>query len=296
MNERKISAKDPTADSQPLVSVVIPAHDRPALLLSAIQSAKNQTYRRFEIIVVDDCSTVDIEAVVRRHHSDVRMLRNPANMGAGYSRNAGIAHANGEIIAFLDDDDEWLPDKVKEQVEQLCEADACLCGFRVLETGKVRTHKARHITAHHLRQGNRFCGASGLAARRYVFDRIKFDDSILSGQDWDIYVQIVQQFNFVNVAKPLFVYRRGGPQSLSNRHESDPKILANRLAKLEKNRAFLGEFYYGVRVAGTYLRFVGNRRGKVRLVLLTMRRAGLVPTLYCLLQKLMNRTEATFTS
>ena len=194
--------------------------------------------------------------MVLAHDPEVKVFRNPANKGAGYSRNVGIAHARGEIIAFLDDDDEWLPDKLEEQVSLLREADACLCGFRERETGKVRTHEITHVTAHHLRQGNRLCGASGLAARRHVFDRLRFYDTILSGQDWDIYVQIIQEFSLRYVSKPLFLYRRGGQQSLSNQREVDPNLLASKFAKLEKNRAFLGEFYYGVRVAGTYLRLL----------------------------------------
>jgi glycosyltransferase involved in cell wall biosynthesis len=209
---------------EPLVSVIIASYNRAPLLLNAIHSVKSQTYKRIEIIVVDDCSPIDIGQMVLAHDPEVKVFRNPANKGAGYSRNVGIAHARGEIIAFLDDDDEWLPDKLEEQVSLLREADACLCGFRERETGKVRTHEITHITAHHLRQGNRLCGASGLAVRRHVFDRLRFDDTILSGQDWDIYVQIIQEFSLRYVSKPLFLYRRGGQQSLSNQCEVDPKL------------------------------------------------------------------------
>jgi glycosyltransferase involved in cell wall biosynthesis len=286
MNGLQKPHPDMSFRAEPLVSAVITTYNRPALLLKAIQSVQDQTYRNVEIIVVDDCSPTDIAQVVAAHDRRVAVVRNAENKGAGYSRNAGIDRARGEIIAFLDDDDEWLPAKLEEQVSLLHDADACLCGYRELETGKVRTHGIADVTPHHLRQGNLFCGASGLAAWRHVFDKIRFDETLWSGQDWDTYVQIVQEFRLKNVCKPLFVYRRADPQSLSNQREDDPKLLASWLAKLEKNRVFLGEFHFGVRVAGAHLRFIGTRRGKIRRVVLAMRKAGVLPTLYYLYQKI----------
>jgi glycosyltransferase involved in cell wall biosynthesis len=280
---------------EPLVSVVVITHNRPSLLLNAIQSVRNQTYKHIEIIVVDDCSSVDIGQTVLSYDPVIRVVRNPTNSGPSCSRNRGIDDARGDVIAFLDDDDEWLPNKLDEQVSLLHEADACLCGYRVRETGEDRTRAIANVTARHLRQGNRFCGASGLVARRHVFDKIRFDEALWIGEDWDVYVQIIQEFHLRNVNKPLFLYRRGGQQSLSNQfHEDDSKFVVGNLARLEKNRAFLGEFYFGVRIAGSCLRFIGTRGGRIRLVLSTMRRAGVLPTLYCLCQKAMYRNGRRF--
>ncbi|MCI0428969.1 MAG: glycosyltransferase [Rhodospirillales bacterium] len=280
----------PNLGAEPLVSVVITSYNRPELLLHAIRSVRNQTYKPVEIIVIDDGSSVDIGQAVLAHDRHVAVIRNAETRGANYSRNAGIDRARGEIVAFLDDDDEWLPNKLEVQVAALREADACLCGYKVLETGKVRTHDITEVTGRHLRQGNPFCGASGFAARRYVFDRIRFDDALWIGQDWDIYVQIVREYSLRYTDTPLFLYRKGGQQSLSNQlYRDDSKFVASKLASLEKNRAFLGEFYYGVRVAGTYLRFIGTRGGRIRRILSAMGKAGVLPTLYYLYQKLAHR-------
>jgi len=101
------------------------------------------------------------------------------------------------------------------------------------------------------------------------------------------FYEIVQAFDLRNVSKPLFLYRKGGSQTLSNRHfEDDSKPVANMLAKLEKNRAFLGEFYFGVRVAGAYLRFLSARSGKGKRILLTIHKAGVLATLYYLSQRI----------
>jgi GalNAc5-diNAcBac-PP-undecaprenol beta-1,3-glucosyltransferase len=291
MSEGVAHSPRPAAEAgQPLVSAIIITRNRPSLLLNAIQSVKNQRYGNIEIIVVDDCSEVDPTGIVAARHPDVRVLRNPTNGGPAYSRNRGIDDARGEIIAFLDDDDEWLPDKLDEQVRLLRETDACVCGYRVRETGKVRTQNVARVTRHHLRQGNLFCGGSGFAARRHVFGRIRFDETLWGCEDWDIYVQIVQNLTLGNTSKPLFVYRRGNQQSLSNQdHDDGAKPVVTKLACLEKNRTFLGEFYFGVRTAGTHLRFIGARAGRSRRILSTMRKAGVLPTLYYLYQKLAHR-------
>ena len=295
-SHRRSSPPGAALGAEPLVSVVITTYNRPALLLQAIQSVRNQTYGSIEIIVVDDGSSVDIGQAVLAHDRDIVVIRNTETRGANYSRNAGIARAKGEIIAFLDDDDEWLPNKLTEQVALLRDADACLCGYKVLETGKVRTHDITEITAGHLRQGNPFCGASGFAVRRHVFDRIRFDDALWIGQDWDIYVQIVGEFRLKYTSTPLFLYRKG-QQSLSNQlYRDDSKFVASKLASLEKNRAFLGEFHYGVRVAGTYLRFIGTRGGRIRRILSTIQKAGFAPTVYFLYQKLTQRDGVRFSS
>jgi len=274
----------------PLVSAVIATRNRPSLLLNAIQSVKNQSYKNVEIIVVDDCSDVDPSRIVAPRHPDVAIIRNAKNGGPGYSRNQGVAHARGEIIAFLDDDDEWLPDKLEEQVRLLRDSDACVCGYRILESGKVRIQDVAGVTDDHLRQGNLFCGTSGFAARRHVFDKLEFDEALWGCEDWDIYVQIVRRFTLRNTNRPLFVYRRGDEQSLSNQHHDDSsRPVQCKLACLEKNRAFLGEFYFRVRLAGIHLRFLGSRRDGVRRVLWTMRSAGVLPTLYFLYQKILYR-------
>jgi glycosyltransferase involved in cell wall biosynthesis len=288
---------DARLGTEPLVSVVITSRNRPELLLHAIRSVTNQTYKHIEIIVVDDCSNVDPARIVSARYPDVKLLRNTTNGGPAYSRNRGIDHARGEIIAFLDDDDEWLPDKLDEQVRLLRETDACVCGYRVRETGMVRTQNVARATRHHLRQGNLFCGASGFAARRRVFDRVRFDEALWGGEDWDIYVQIVQSFTLGSTNKPLFVYRRGNQQSLSNQHHDDgAKPVVTKLACLEKNRAFLGEFYFGVRTAGIHLRFIGARAGRIRRILSTMRNAGIAPTLYFLYQKLVHLDGIRFSN
>jgi glycosyltransferase involved in cell wall biosynthesis len=100
-----------------LVSVVIPTLDRPSLLLRAIDSVLRQTHQEIEVIVVVDRPNQDsLSAVQSVNDSRVRLIVNPYSPTAGGARNAGADHATGEWIAFLDDDDEWLPNKLERQI------------------------------------------------------------------------------------------------------------------------------------------------------------------------------------
>ena len=100
-----------------LVSVIIPTLDRPKLLLRAIDSVLRQTHHEIEIIVVVDRPDPDTVSAVRSVNDPrLQLILNPHPSTAAGARNAGVDHAKGEWIAFLDDDDEWLPNKLERQI------------------------------------------------------------------------------------------------------------------------------------------------------------------------------------
>ena len=102
------------------VSVILPTYNRSHSLTAAMNSVLMQSYSDLELIVVDDASSEDIEAVVSSIGDHrVRYVRRPRNGGAGAARNTGLAHAKGDYIAFQDSDDIWLPQKLAKQVELL---------------------------------------------------------------------------------------------------------------------------------------------------------------------------------
>lgn len=111
-------------DSEWKVSVVIPTHNRSQLLMRAIKSVLNQLYQNIEIIIVDDHSNDDTEKVVTQmmeedHRIRYYKMRLGESQGGNYARNIGIEHSTGKVIAFLDDDDEWIESKIKLQIEYL---------------------------------------------------------------------------------------------------------------------------------------------------------------------------------
>lgn len=102
----------------PKVSVILTTYNRAVFISRAIKSVLNQTYKDFELIVVDDGSTDNTERVLRRF-SDERIYytKHKVNKGAAAARNTGLKLAKGELIAFQDSDDEWLPHKLQRQIE-----------------------------------------------------------------------------------------------------------------------------------------------------------------------------------
>ena len=110
-----------SAASEPLVSVIIPAYNRATVLGEAIDSALGQTHRRLEVIVVDDGST-DGSAGVAAGYEDPRVhVLVRSNGGIGAARNTGVVNAGGQILAFLDSDDRWAPDKLERQLARLAQ-------------------------------------------------------------------------------------------------------------------------------------------------------------------------------
>jgi len=102
-----------------LVSVIIPTHNRTDMLKRAVKSVLNQTFKNFELIIVDDASEETTKKVVKKFKDKriryIYKIREPHNSSS--TRNEGIKVARGEFIAFLDDDDEWLPKKLEKQIE-----------------------------------------------------------------------------------------------------------------------------------------------------------------------------------
>ncbi len=110
-------------EKKPLVSVIIPTYNRKNTLKRCIDSVLAQTYRNFEIILVDDCSTDGTMEYVEAEYGDVSdinivYVRNDSNLGAGASRNVGVSYAAGEYLAFHDSDDTWHPDKLEKQMRE----------------------------------------------------------------------------------------------------------------------------------------------------------------------------------
>ncbi|MFC7229669.1 glycosyltransferase family 2 protein [Salinirubellus salinus] len=113
---------DGGTESSPSVSVVLPTYNRPARLVEAAESVASQTYDDVELLVVDDHSDRPASDVLPADSLGgsvtVRHLRHEENRGANAARNTGIEAANGEFVAFLDDDDRWDPEKLERQVDR----------------------------------------------------------------------------------------------------------------------------------------------------------------------------------
>ena len=102
-----------------LASVIMPSWNTAGFIAESIRSVIDQTYTKWELIIVDDCSTDNTDEVVASFHDDrIRYFKNEKNMGAALTRNRALREARGEWIAFLDSDDLWKPKKLENQLSK----------------------------------------------------------------------------------------------------------------------------------------------------------------------------------
>lgn len=202
--------------AEPSVSVIMPTHDRPGRLQGALQSILAQTYRHLEVIVVDDASDPPAQTVVAPLGGDprLRVERLPGNVGAAGARNAGLALATGEFVAFLDDDDRWEPTKVELQVGYLKahpEAGLVTCGHFLCVEGSSRPPLAfrgpPRLRAEHLLWAN-FAGSFSfvMARRRLLGDELRIDESFPTVEDWDLWLRCSSRAGVGVVPRPLVRY------------------------------------------------------------------------------------------
>jgi glycosyltransferase involved in cell wall biosynthesis len=221
----------------PLVSVVIPTRDRLEFLRRAVDSVLAQSEPDLELIVVDDASSDGTAAYLAQlggADGRVRMVRNPHAKGGAGARNDGIRHSRGEWVAFLDDDDEWLPTKLERQLRALrgnAAAVACSCSY----TKHLHSRWAQavvvppRVSLQQLLAGNRLGGASMCVCSRRVLEEIGgFDAKLKSGQDLDLWVRLRERGEILACSEPLVLLRV----------HSRPRISSNMQSLYEGTRRF----------------------------------------------------------
>lgn len=278
--------------SKALVSVIIPTYRRCGIVARAIASVQNQTYQHVEIIVVDDGSPDDTASVVRGvDDSRVRYIRHDVNRGLPATRNTGVSAAQGDYIAFLDDDDEWRADKLEKQLAAIKDSDAVLCGALV-NGSTLKSYRRTAVALADLRRDNGF-DPSGLLVRAHVLRDLTFDEKLRQGEDWDAFIRIAQKYRIAYVPEPLVLYNDGAHERMTSsaKHLSGVE-LEKRVAILHKHRDFFGERWFRYHVARTLLSYVGSRSNKFNCVRYAVKRCGVLPVLGVLMYKFWSRISA----
>lgn len=192
-------------NSEPLVSVVIPSYNIEKFIIDALESVKKQTYQNFEVIVVDDGSTDGTKDLIRQFLSDQRFkLIEQKNSGPAAARNLGVCHSKGEFIAFLDGDDEWVPDKLQKQLGMF-RSDPTLdivgTNYSFMEEDGQNMGRDRYVSFPNGFKENpklallNGCGISTITVmmRKEYFERVEgFDRTLRYGEDYDLWMKIVQ--------------------------------------------------------------------------------------------------------
>jgi glycosyltransferase involved in cell wall biosynthesis len=195
----------------PLVSVVIPTHNRPDMLCEAIASVRAQTFTDYEILVV--CNGSSQEDLVRYTAiRDVRLIVT-SRKGIGLALNIGIEAAQGEWVAFLDDDDLWEPNKLENQLQaaESEHADLVFCDFASFGRGPTLVEPLRPPTGFSLREAlllaNYAGGCSVTMVRRSALLAVGGFDENLVCPDWDLWMRLSWYFRIARTDAVLVRYR-----------------------------------------------------------------------------------------
>ena len=204
------------------VSVIIPTYNRKHTLGRAIESIISQTIKPLEIIIVDDGSNDGTREWIKQEYPFIKYL-NQNNSGVSASRNRGIFSANGNWIAFLDSDDEWIPEKLERQLSILSsDKEAVFC-----HTNEIWIRNGTRVNQ--MRKHQKYGGyifekcldmcrisPSSSIIKKEVFDHIGyFDESLIVCEDYDLWLRIAAHYKILFLDQPLIKKYGGHVDQLS---------------------------------------------------------------------------------
>jgi glycosyltransferase involved in cell wall biosynthesis len=206
-----------------LVSVIIPTYNRATFLREAIESVLGQTYKQFELIVVDDGST-DATGKLLRQYGEKLSILHTGHGGPSAARNCGIVAARGSHIAFLDSDDVWLPEKLRSQMLFFLEHPEA----RICQTEEIWIRSGVRVNP--MKKHKKYSGwifeqclplcivsPSSVMIERSVFEEVGlFDEEYPACEDYDLWLRISARYPIYLLDTPLII-KRGGHDDQQSR-------------------------------------------------------------------------------
>jgi glycosyltransferase involved in cell wall biosynthesis len=207
---------------------VIPTYQRHELVLQAVESVLRQTCRDFELIVVDDGSPEPIRLSLT--DGRLRIVRHDTSRGPAAARNTGIRAARGELVAFLDSDDLWFPEKLEKQAALMDDAayGACVTGYEYdTEEGRsVVIPRRPRSWLRELSMGCRLSPGTTLVVRRACYGSVGYyDEALPRHEDYDWLLRFVQRFDIGVIGVPLARVRRAGQPAGEIVEQADLEII-----------------------------------------------------------------------
>jgi glycosyltransferase involved in cell wall biosynthesis len=227
----------------PRVTVAIATYNCARYLPATIDSIRAQTFRDFEIVVADDCSTDDTREVLKSCGDSLKLISLPVNSGSPVAWNAAVRSSSSKYVVIAAADDIWTPDRLALQVGYLDAHPDCglvYCRMGKIDEfgeqiGKERPH--RHPEGWVFRElylRLNFIGATAIVTRAAIESVGLFDPALRSCQDWDLYLRIAHDFKVGFVDKPLVLYRRHPSQVSQKRAPTFhfQRMVIEKIAKL----------------------------------------------------------------
>ena len=232
----------------PAVSVIIPTYHREHLLPRAIDSVLSQTFEDFEVLVIDDGPSAATAAVVADYEKRDRRVRycaQPVNSGLSAARNRGLRESTGRYVTFLDDDDEWMHDKLKRQIDIFSYhnddigmvyggiTEVVDINNRVCDSYQRTPIHRGYIYENVLESNVIYGGGSTVMLRGQVVDLIGyFDENLNHAEDWEYWIRVSKSFKVDFVPEPIARY-----------YLSDPNRMSANLARALESRSQIYDKY-----------------------------------------------------
>lgn len=249
MNRETVLEQSLKALDYGLVSIIMPNYNCAAYLRETVDSVISQTYKNWELLFVDDCSTDDSLEIINSYNDErIKVFKNPCNSGAAASRNYALREAKGDWIAFLDSDDIWLENKLEHQLTFMTEN-----GYKFSFTGYV------HIDENSKSTGKVVVGPKKVGRRkmyRYnylgcltvMYDAkhvgvIQVDERLQSRNDYAMWLKVCHKCDCYYLDEFLSKYRI---HSNSLSHSGLKKSLKNQylLLRLGESKSVVGALYH----------------------------------------------------
>ncbi|MCB0322658.1 MAG: glycosyltransferase family 2 protein [Bdellovibrionales bacterium] len=237
------------------VAVVIPVHNRPLMSLAAVRSVLRQTYKDFELIVVDDGSTLEMDAVRREVESGGGTFVTQPHAGVAAARNLGVRHSRGEWVAFLDSDDRWLPDKLEVQCAFHQEHPEC----RISQTEELWYRNGVRVNPrerHAKPNGDAFARSLDLCCISpssvmvdcaLLLENGGFDEAMRVCEDYDLWIRIALTHQVGYIELPLVEKFGGHSDQLSRSEPAMDRFRVYSLIKLAQSAELAPEADQAVR-------------------------------------------------
>lgn len=235
---------DSPAAAHPLISVYMPTYNRSSMMQRAIASVLAQDYPHFELLIVDDCSSDDTWQVLNElygQHPQIRLFRQDKGQGACAARNLAIKAAAGEFVTGIDDDDEFLPNRLSSLLAAYDDQYSCVCSGYFWDYGSVR--KALYTEQKVVRLPEvldvHCLSNQALVRTSRMLAQGGFDEQLAAFQDYDMWLRMVAAYGpALRLAEPTYIVHVGHELG---RITTSPKRLNAQAQFVEKHRPLMNE-------------------------------------------------------
>lgn len=245
-------------DKIPFFSIIIPVFNRKEKISIAIQSVLDQSFNNWELLVIDDNSSDNTSEVIKSFKDPrISYFKNNKNFGAAYSRNRGIEKAKGEIISFLDSDDQFFPDFLTKTFlffqNKSRDIGFCWTGLKVKYTSKTKEEiwnpKIKNSAYYSFLKELRIGSGCGISILKEVFSKCgMFNEELSAAEDTDFFLRIVQEFDFGVIDEILVFIDKSGKDRLSlnyhNNAESYNKFIHQHWPMINKYPELQRKYFY----------------------------------------------------